>query len=172
MLLCCHAEACSSVCTDLELLPQFPPGIQSLLPVFKTEKSGLPWIFVEMMKAMVPAGVSFTTICSIYNQLLYTQQAKKELAFYHRLSSISSAPSGILGPTGQVAAMPCSHAMQPRCDSVVSIADGSCYAMLCCRNSSTMQWPMTPTTHFWSSSLNLCTVTWWSSSMRPTSSCR
>lgn len=82
-----------------EGLGQLPTGISKLIPVERTERSGLEQRWVQACSALLPEGVPFQRLLEAFNQGLHTSHAQLSKGFYEQL--VSAAQGGIL-KMGQV----------------------------------------------------------------------
>lgn len=68
-----------------EALMQLPHSVCNLLPVARSEKSGLERSFTDLMLALIPEGVTFSMWARAYNQLMQTQHVRQALSHYQLL---------------------------------------------------------------------------------------
>ena len=82
------AGACGTTWLDHNQLDQLPMWIKYSVSglIERTEKTGIERDFVEMLLALIPRGVSFSTCCAAYNQVQRMAQARREHGFYSYLA--------------------------------------------------------------------------------------
>ena len=95
-LLLIHRE-CKQTWLDSGHLQLLPKGIQQLLPMEMTSRSGLGVVFTHLLKTLPSQGVSVGCISRTYNELLMTSHYERQLGFLSQLEDSMSRGEQVQG---------------------------------------------------------------------------
>jgi hypothetical protein len=90
----CKAPQCISwLDNDQKALPLLPSGIRNLIPIVKSDKTGIPTSLARLFFSLPPEGVPFNTLCNVFNESVATEDAELLRAFY--LQTKASGSKGV-----------------------------------------------------------------------------
>lgn len=74
-------QLCKKDCQDNLLLPQLPTRVASMVPIFRTEKSGVPHWAATIMATLIGEGLPFSQVAKALNAILQTAHAEQVSAW-------------------------------------------------------------------------------------------